>query len=74
MSFPTKNAAWFNREMNDDPDWRPIGHFLRAHPAPDADHPDAMECPMCDYITLVPAEDENSTDWSCEHCGCETSF
>jgi hypothetical protein len=41
---------------------------------PDDPHPDAMECPMCDNITLIPAEDEHSTMWSCTHCGAEVQF
>lgn len=53
-------------------------HLPREHPhrlpVPDADHPDAMECPMCDNITLVPAEDEHSREWTCTHCGAEVNF
>ena len=65
---------WTDAEI----DWQRREENLKAEierlRAPDADHPDAMECPMCDNITLVPAEDEHSQDWTCTHCGAQVSF
>ena len=60
------------RRPGDDEEYRK--NYDRIFSSPDSEHPCAMECPLCSCITLVPAEDEHSQDWTCESCGAEVSF